>query len=85
MKQCIKCGTFTNDNARFCKECGNQFQLNLACPQCGAPLTGNEAFCENCGCNLASVNAAQHNSNQPTGPGTVSPLKKSDSLSKLIV
>lgn len=65
MKQCIKCGTFTDDNTRFCEECGYQFPLNMVCPQCGVPLSGSETFCENCGCNLLSVTAPSHTINQP--------------------
>jgi class 3 adenylate cyclase/tetratricopeptide (TPR) repeat protein len=45
--KCPKCQTENKEGAKFCIECGYQFELK--CPQCGHPLPPVAKFCEECG------------------------------------
>lgn len=48
-KQCIKCQSVLDDNAKFCVSCGTPQPVNMECPNCHAPVEGDVAFCTKCG------------------------------------
>jgi class 3 adenylate cyclase/tetratricopeptide (TPR) repeat protein len=45
--ECVACGFENREGAKFCKQCGNRFQLH--CPSCGHPCDSGGAFCDECG------------------------------------
>jgi ribosomal protein L40E len=46
-KKCAVCGSRLDQNAGFCRTCGNK--VFTGCPSCGAPLNPSAQFCEKCG------------------------------------
>jgi len=48
--ECPNCYTSNRDNAEFCKECGNKF--DISCPNCGRSLQSDSKFCDKCGHHL---------------------------------
>lgn len=70
--QCSQCGTPHHEDARFCIECGNRFDVQPAvepvaeppapasstCPTCQVAIDGTERYCRNCGAYLGVVSAA---------------------------
>ncbi len=51
--KCPTCQTDNKEGAKFCIECGHQFELK--CPQCGHPLPSVAKFCEMCGHRLPKL------------------------------
>lgn len=51
--KCPTCQTDNKEEAKFCIECGHQFELK--CPQCGHPLPPVAKFCEMCGHRLSKL------------------------------
>ena len=49
--RCIKCGTESTTNRKFCAACGSS--LSRRCPKCGGENAPSSAFCEDCGTALA--------------------------------
>ena len=47
--KCTKCNAESDDNARFCPECGSKIEKFAFCSNCGAKLEEGAAFCSNCG------------------------------------
>lgn len=45
---CSKCQCENEENAKYCKECGNKLNNDNICPVCSAPLNG-EKHCPQCG------------------------------------
>lgn len=48
--KCPKCQFSNRVGAKFCKECGNKFELT--CPQCENTYTPDAKFCDECGHDL---------------------------------
>jgi len=48
--QCPQCRFENREGAKFCKKCGNKFEL--LCPSCGHPYQADSIFCDECGCNF---------------------------------
>lgn len=46
--KCEKCGTKLDDNAKFCKNCGEPVELSV-CEICGAPISKDSKYCQECG------------------------------------
>lgn len=56
---CDKCNTVNNDNAKFCKRCGNALvhvqehgNVGKRCPNCGIEVSETATFCKRCGYKL---------------------------------
>jgi len=48
--KCPGCQSENRDDAKFCNECGHEFQI--ACPRCAAANRPGSKFCDECGHNL---------------------------------
>ena len=48
--RCPQCQFENREGAKFCKKCGNQFEL--LCPSCGHPYQADSIFCDECGYNF---------------------------------
>jgi hypothetical protein len=48
--KCPKCQFENREGAKFCKECGANFEL--ACPECGSIYFSDSKFCDDCGYDL---------------------------------
>jgi class 3 adenylate cyclase len=48
--KCPKCQFENRDEAKFCGECGHNFEI--ACPKCGTDNRAGNKFCDECGYNL---------------------------------
>jgi class 3 adenylate cyclase len=48
--ECPECQFDNREGAKFCSECGLNFELS--CPECGIPIRANGKFCDECGCVL---------------------------------
>lgn len=46
-KECFKCGTLNDYDAKFCKKCGNSFVKE--CKYCGEENEADAVYCDNCG------------------------------------
>ncbi len=55
--KCPKCQFENREDAKFCKECGNKFELH--CPSCGHPYHVGSKFCDECGHDLAAPSEQQ--------------------------
>lgn len=58
MKSCQKCGFSNADNAKFCKNCGQEFTEtvnNMNCKKCGQPIIPGTKFCKHCGAKIEYV------------------------------
>ena len=69
--QCPSCGYENRDDAKFCRECGATFSVDLSCPGCGATYDPGQRFCDECGQSLATTSpvtpaSAQGSTDQPT-------------------
>lgn len=54
--KCSFCGTENHDDAKFCKQCGNELKSNI-CPGCGREIDmDNVIYCKYCGTNIAGGN-----------------------------
>jgi predicted amidophosphoribosyltransferase len=42
--RCPQCQFENREGAKFCKKCGNQFEL--LCPSCGHPYQADSIFCD---------------------------------------
>ena len=49
--QCLSCGAFLPDAAKFCAECGAA--APLACSACGHAMSARANFCPQCGASVA--------------------------------
>ncbi|MDE6492365.1 MAG: zinc ribbon domain-containing protein, partial [Lactobacillus sp.] len=54
--ECFHCGQQNNDDAVFCKQCGQRVDGKEQCPSCGQLIDCDSQFCECCGCNLQESN-----------------------------
>ena len=48
-KECPRCRTLNDHEARFCAECGYDFIGKTTCPKCGAKVLPRADICEACG------------------------------------
>jgi len=48
-KKCPNCGAINEPEARFCAECGYNFEGERHCPRCGAKVPPDADICEVCG------------------------------------
>ncbi len=48
--KCPKCQIDNREDAKFCLECGEKFEI--ACPQCGKMMPLSAKFCDECGHNF---------------------------------
>jgi len=48
--KCPKCRFDNREGAKFCCECGLEFQLS--CPKCSTSIRAHNKFCDECGCAL---------------------------------
>ena len=46
---CESCGSYLEDNVKFCANCGAKQFAAAVCPGCGQPTTPGAKFCANCG------------------------------------
>lgn len=52
MKTCQKCGFNNEENAKFCRNCGQEIvdsSRNQSCKKCGKPIIPGTRFCKYCG------------------------------------
>ena len=49
---CPKCQTENPEGVKFCGECGQSLQIELACPECGHVSPSDVKFCHECGHSL---------------------------------
>lgn len=76
MNYCPNCGAKATKNARFCGECGQKLDPNLAqnetsvnvCPGCAYTSTGDEAYCPNCGTVLFKQSGSKKKSEGISSP-----------------
>ena len=54
--ECYHCGQENNDEAVFCKQCGQRVDGKEQCPSCGQLIDCDSSFCEYCGFNLEEEN-----------------------------
>ncbi len=69
--KCQQCGRDINDNAKFCKYCGNPVMEHLEepkaneavriCTKCGKQMRNDNLFCTNCGTALAGASTPKSN------------------------
>lgn len=59
---CSKCKCVNEDDAKFCKECGNKLEQIGTCPVCSAPING-EKYCPQCGVKI-DVRGIDNNENK---------------------
>ena len=50
--KCPKCQTENPEGVKFCGECGQSLQIELACPECGHVNPLDVKFCYECGHSL---------------------------------
>lgn len=53
LKDCPLCLTPNSSDARFCKQCGAQFQDKILCRKCGQAAPCDSRFCSDCGTSFA--------------------------------
>jgi len=63
--KCPQCQFENREDAKFCKECGNN--LELACSGCGTVYEMDSKFCDECGYSLAQESRIKKN--EPTSDG----------------
>jgi RNA polymerase subunit RPABC4/transcription elongation factor Spt4 len=51
--RCQKCNSPTDEDSRFCPECGTAMLKTTACPSCNELNDGDAKFCDNCGQQMA--------------------------------
>ena len=73
--KCPKCQTENKENARFCRNCGNEFIL--VCPECGSQNLHGDNFCDQCRHNLK-----QYQDDQESEP-FAKPLSFDDKIEKI--
>ena len=59
MKTCQNCGFSNEDNAKFCRNCGQEIidsSGNQSCKKCGKPIIPGTKFCKYCGTLVESKN-----------------------------
>lgn len=52
MKTCQNCGFSNEENAKFCRKCGQEIvdsSRNQSCKKCGKPIIPGTRFCKYCG------------------------------------
>jgi len=54
--KCPKCSFENREGAKFCNECGHQFELT--CPECGTTNQLGSKFCDECGHDLGETKAS---------------------------
>jgi class 3 adenylate cyclase/tetratricopeptide (TPR) repeat protein len=73
--QCPQCQFENREGAKFCKKCGNKFEL--LCPSCGHPYQADSIFCDECGCNFnpapGTSNDISETARQPFSPSIDKP------------
>jgi membrane protease subunit (stomatin/prohibitin family) len=58
-KNCPKCSTMLDENAKFCSNCGHKFPSDeKQCPKCNNPVAANAKFCPSCGEKLGGSTVA---------------------------
>jgi class 3 adenylate cyclase/tetratricopeptide (TPR) repeat protein len=73
--RCPQCQFENREGAKFCKKCGNKFEL--LCPSCGHPYQADSIFCDECGCNFnpapGTSNDISETAGQPFSPSIDKP------------
>lgn len=69
MPNCLYCGTFNRDTARYCQSCGKLLVSGIQCPICGTNNSPEARYCRKCSTELGNLNWPEAPSNKPQNPG----------------
>lgn len=61
---CSVCGSFIQDGAKFCAECGTPVIREVFCANCGNKLSAEQKFCPQCGMAAGGVNSNLENADK---------------------
>ncbi len=54
-RYCPQCGTPSQSDDHFCRQCGGALQRELTCSECAEPYDPGDRFCGSCGFDLAAA------------------------------